>query len=134
MTSLVLFLSSFNLLGIILFFPFLNQASRFLESLFKTPVTTNLKFINLIPLSEKNEFIEGLAREKHNFEKQVRSLIRLVFDHNHVWYVEGVGYPSFLAAYNQIKEYEGEIYSILSQFQNQDDTGSAGNTPRSVES
>ena len=117
LTSLVLFHSSFNLLGIILFVPFLGYFAKFLESRFTDQEKDSLNIVSEIPLSESQEFLDALKTESQSFQKQVLNLLEQSFQRNPTWKVYSREMPDFISAYNRLKEVEGELLQHIISYQ-----------------
>jgi len=65
-TALALFHSVFNLLGILLFAPFIGILAKFLNKFFKKTKKTNIKFIDKVPPDVPEVAIESLKKEAAN--------------------------------------------------------------------
>lgn len=75
--ALVVFQSMINLLGIILFFPFLNLFGRFLEQRFRTE--TSLEFLKKINPAEVDFAMVGIEQETRHFLEHLLYFGRKVF-------------------------------------------------------
>ena len=118
LSSLVLFHSFFNLLGIVIFTPFLGPFSKFLENQFTgEEEQEKLRRVREIPLSESDEFFEAINLESETYQKQVLKLLDQSFSTPPQWEVYGDKHDSFISAYEQLKLIEGELLNYLIRYQ-----------------
>ncbi|MCW8880041.1 MAG: Na/Pi symporter [Kangiellaceae bacterium] len=106
--SLVTFHSLFNLVGIILFFPFINKFSKFLQNRFKDSPEEHSHYINKVPTEVPTIAIKAL-------ENEVRDLIVQTLKCNLVE-VQNQD-ESRTTTYKHIKAIEGEIFHFTKQLQ-----------------
>jgi phosphate:Na+ symporter len=109
---LVCFQTLVNVVGIVLFFPFLNMFGRYLEKRFKEE--SELEFLQKIKSSDAELAIEAMEREvKHFIERYHLLTIRMfdlpvpassvAMDHNH---------KSTAEIYKLLKKYYGEMHAF----------------------
>ena len=102
--QLVLFHSSFNVLGILLFLPFLSLFTRILDRLFRAPEKVVTRFIHSVPTAEQTMAIVALGKEVHDLQSEVlRFCWRAVDGKQHA------------VRYQRLKIREGEIIQYGAQ-------------------
>lgn len=120
--TLVAFHSTINLLGILLFLPFLKTFARLLERLFKTDDSIVARFIINIPDDVPEMAVEGLRKEvRHLLERVFWYHLTLLEINNSAVFKDKK--PTYLKdkavakQYEEMKELEGEIveYSVKVQ-------------------
>ena len=123
--SLVAFHSIFNLLGIVVFFPFIKIFSRFLSRRFtKEEIHVN-QFIKNVPIEVPDEAIEALDQEVVHLLKRVFQFhLRIIdidtapFQGSNKLYSE-INEKNISQQYEAIKELEGELIAFYLDIQNQ---------------
>lgn len=122
---LVAFHSSFNILGIILFFPFLRVFARFLKKRFISNQPHVTTFINDVPAEVPEAAIEALRKE---IRHQIRHIFHLHFS---IFGIDTSPFQSeektnksledktIIEQYEIIKEVEGELVNFYVNIQNQ---------------
>lgn len=124
--ALVVFHSSFNLLGIFIFFPLLGVFARFLNKRFQEATVTVSKFINQVNTDVPEAAIEALQNE-------IKHLLFHVFDlHLKAFQLDepslihqdpekrtwlGPNKQSFMEKYRRIKQLEGELFGFYLELQ-----------------
>lgn len=122
MMTLVAFHSSFNLIGIFLFFPFLGIFSRFLERRFLSDDTVVASFITKVPTKVPEAAIEALRNEiKHLIERVfMLHLTILELDKSSFSDLEKIRQlGNANEQYELIKELEGEVTEYFISIQNE---------------
>jgi phosphate:Na+ symporter len=110
MTSLVLFHSMFNLVGIVLFIPWLKTFIKILEKYVKPDAINQVKFINLTDTPEAISGIEAL-------EKETKCFVAEVVQFNIDFFEKEQSQNEVLSHYFKIKQYENEITSFYVSLQ-----------------
>jgi len=120
--TLVAFHSSFNLAGILLFFPFLRLFARFLERRFQSNDSVVSKFIKQVPSKVPDAAIEALHNEIHHLIDRVFILHLTIFELNIASLSEkkiSLQSGNAIEQYELIKELEGEVTEFFIDIQNQ---------------
>lgn len=123
--GLVLFHSSFNLLGILLFLPFVGRFADFLQHRFQAEELRRSRFINQVPVAVPDAAVEALELEVANLIGRVVELnlsaMALGVDRPSPWPGAGpspaptpVGYSK---GYEAVKQLEGEILDYCMELQ-----------------
>ena len=126
MIALVLFHSSFNLLGILIFFPFLSLFARFLNHRFEDKDVSASSFIMLVNTKVPEAALEALSKEVNHLLFQVFDLHLAAFkldepglthtdQYKRKWL--GANQKSFLEKYHTIKQLEGELFGFYLRLQ-----------------
>lgn len=124
--ALVIFHSNFNLIGILIFFPFLGVFASFLNKRFKEKPITVSTFINQVSTDIPEAALEALKNE-------IKHLLLHVFDlHLGAFRLEEPSlshqdqekrkwlepnHRSFMEKYHRIKQLEGELFGFYLQLQ-----------------
>ena len=123
--SLVAFHSIFNLLGIIVFFPFIKLFSRFLSRRFTQEEKHVNQFIKNVPIEVPDEAIEALNQEVVHLLKRVFQFhLRIIgidsvpFQGSNKLYSD-INEKNISQQYETIKELEGELIAFYLDIQNQ---------------
>ncbi|UKJ06696.1 Na/Pi cotransporter family protein [Solitalea lacus] len=119
--ALVFFQSFVNLLGIIMFFPFLNTIGRYLEGKFKVSEDDTL-FIAKIAPDETDSAMDALTKETKRFIFLIIQFSLDTFNVNtielqNVTYQNYFYLKSYLEKYEYIKHLHGELHSYYIQLQ-----------------
>jgi phosphate:Na+ symporter len=114
--ALVFFQSGINIMGVVIFYPFLKIFSRFLEKRFKAD-EDGTRFINLVPAKESELALEALTKEAKSF-----------IDHTIEFLLESVGIKSsrsgkserfigqsWAEKYEHLKRLHGEMSAFFIQ-------------------
>jgi len=124
--SLVAFHSCFNLLGIILFLPFLKLFARLLKNRFKKESTMIGRFIVNTPTGLPEIAIESLQKEvRHLIERVFALHISILNINPHIFALgNGIGFENYYDEaitdqYLKIKELEGELVEFYVNIQNE---------------
>ena len=124
--SLVAFHSIFNLLGIILFLPFIKLFARFLNNRFKTADNRVAQFITNVPTNVPEIAIESLQKEvRHLIERVFLLQANILSIEPATFYThdkEGAHIAikdSAIGQYEKIKELEGEMVEFYVNIQNE---------------
>jgi phosphate:Na+ symporter len=115
--ALVVFHSTFNLMGIILFLPFTNSFAHFLENRFKADNHTISKYIKQVTAEVPEAALEALGNEANDLLKQVVSLHTNAFGSGKSVF-NNMRY-SFKAQYHSLKHLEGEMFNFYTNLQQQ---------------
>jgi len=118
--ALVAFHSGFNLLGILIFFPFLGLFEKFLNRFFQTNNDSVCIFIHKVNTEIPEASIEAIRRELHHFAQKVfqfnSQTVGFSIDDNKKTSSEGFSFLKTLLNeddtardYEQIKKTEGEL-------------------------
>lgn len=119
---LVAFHSTFNLLGIVLFVPFLKKYAQFLERRFRSGDQSVSKFIKEVPLSVPEAAVEALMKEVQHLLSRVLGL------HWRVLQLPSEELPALIRPfedklaeeqYELVKELEGEMAEMYVHLQEQ---------------
>ena len=102
--QLVLFHSSFNVLGILLFLPFLGTFTRLLNRLFCSPEKIVTRFIHSVPITEQTMAILALSKEVLDLQNEVLRFC---------W--RAVDGQQYVDRYHRLKIREGEIIQYGTQ-------------------
>ena len=121
--TLVAFHSTFNLLGIILFLPFLAIFARFLERRFHTNDEVVAKFITQVPAEVPEAGIEALTKEVRHLLERIFTLNTAILQLPNLNFIKIDGLKnieelSVREQYEAIKELEGEITEYFIDVQN----------------
>ena len=112
--ALVLIHSTFNALGILLFYPFITLLSNYLERQFKDPSIREAQHIHLLTPEVPDAGIKALSMEIEYLFKKVMNMMRANFEE-----VQEFGQPTFKDQYRAIKQLEGEMFEFYTQLQQQ---------------
>lgn len=119
---LVAFHSTFNLLGIVLFVPFLKKYAQFLERRFHSGDQSVSRFIKEVPPNVPEAVVEALMRESQHLLSRVLALhwrvLQLPPDESPALIRPFSGMSSE-AQYELIKELEGEMAEVYARTQEQ---------------
>lgn len=119
--ALVMFQSALNLVGVLLFVPFLNTFARFLEKRFTGNNHSNTKFLDTASIQEPGTALEALEKETGFFLHRVLQLNLEAFHINQPVIQTSQDLPEktdkkaaafFAERYDNIKYSEGEILSF----------------------
>jgi len=128
--GLVAFHSTFNVIGIFLFLPFLSRFSKLLERIFKEDTSVISRFIKTVPAEEVEESVFSLEAEtKHLFNRVF--LLNLKCFNIQPQLIEQIkvfgspfdserhknGHGHFDVGYEEIKQLEGEIIEFAYRVQ-----------------
>ncbi len=123
--SLVAFHSTFNLLGIIIFLPFLKIFARFLNKRFTKGELHVTTFINNVPVEVPEVAIEALRKEVRHLISRIFYLHLNILDINNAPFQIGgkkdhySSDDSIIEQYAVVKELEGELVAFYVKVQNQ---------------
>lgn len=117
LVGLVLFHSTFNLLGILLFVPFINYFATFLNSCFEDRGSSEGKYIHEVTFEIHDVAIEALMRESNHLLLEVISLIRTPFETEQRWQGLLKNGSDFKDKYHRIKRLEGEMFNFYNSLQ-----------------
>ncbi len=124
--ALVAFHSTFNVLGILLFLPFLKLFSRFLNRRFTKEEEHVAQFINHVPTNVPEIAIESLRKEiQHLIERVFLLQISILemepqtFNYNVNSFLKEESKHSPIIQYEKIKELEGELVEFYVSIQNE---------------
>jgi phosphate:Na+ symporter len=123
--ALVLFHSTFNLLGIILFFPFLGQFADFLSTRFTSSNDRAGLFIHEITVEVPETALEALNNETNHLLSLVLKLWRIAFLQNSnepISLIKGRFFKpqeNFFDNYYEIKRLHGEMINFYGDLQKQ---------------
>jgi phosphate:Na+ symporter len=115
--ALVVFHSTFNLMGIILFLPFTNSFAHFLENRFKADDHIISKYIKQVTAEVPEAALEALGNEANDLLQQVVSLHRNAFGPERSIF-DNMRF-SFKAQYYSLKHLEGEMFNFYTNLQQQ---------------
>ncbi len=114
--ALVVFHSTFNLLGIFLFVPFLNLFARFLENRFSASSDAVSSYINSLSINVPEAALEGLEKESLQMLDKCIHLHQKVFKiHSGLFTREN----TFMKEYQELKKLEGEMFRFYTELQKQ---------------
>ena len=121
---LVAFHSSFNLIGILIFLPFIGRFAKFLEKRFVSENDQIAKFINNVPTSVPDAALESLTQEvKHLIERVFLLHFNILEVHPPVTFSSSMkkinSEIDISQQYNYIKELEGELVDFYVKIQNE---------------
>ncbi len=124
--ALVLLHSSFNALGLVLFYPFINLLADFLEKRFRDITVRVAKHIcNLTP-EVPDAAIQALNAEVQHLSKRVLSLVEANFEAYpadtfsfEIHRTSGTSQAGFKEQYKAIKQLEGEMFEFYTKLQQQ---------------
>lgn len=112
--ALVFFQSFINVMGVIVFFPFLNLFERFLSKRF-TDDTSGTRYIKIVPAQESDLALDALEKETRRFIDHILDFLLHAFYLEHHYRPEGVDRnfheKGFEAKYDHLKLVHGEIHS-----------------------
>jgi phosphate:Na+ symporter len=123
--ALVLFHSTFNLLGIIIFFPFLGQFADFLNTRFTSSNDRTGLFIHEITVEVPETALEALNNETNHLLSLVLKLWRIAFLQNNdepISLIKGRFFKpqkNFIDNYYEIKRLHGEMINFYGDLQKQ---------------
>lgn len=117
LVGLVLFHSTFNLLGILLFVPFINYFATFLNSCFEDRGSSEGKYIHEVTFEIHDVAIEALMQESNHLILEVISLIRTPFETVQRWQGLLKNGSDFKDKYHRIKRLEGEMFNFYNTLQ-----------------
>lgn len=124
--ALVAFHSSFNILGILIFLPFLKVFARFLNKKFTKEQTHIAKFITNVPAEVPEIAIESLQKEiRHLVERVFLLQISILeiepstFNRNTLVPLKEEMEEAPITQYEKIKELEGELVEFYVDIQNE---------------
>ncbi len=100
---LVAFHSTFNLIGILIFIPFIRYFSSFIEKIVRTTDDKRARFITLVNTAESNAAMEALEKEAERFVKQA-----IVINANFFNGTVQLG-KTTSGSYYELKMYESEV-------------------------
>lgn len=119
--ALVVFQSLVNLVGIVLFFPFLNVFGQFLDNRFRDE--TSLEFLKKVNPAELEVALVGMEQESRHFMLHLFDFTRRVFDLEQSGrqlhpkdYI--VNKKPLYEHYGQLKEFYGELHAFYIRIQN----------------
>lgn len=115
--GLVVFHSTFNVLGILLFVPFLNLFTRLLERLFTSASDAEAKFINTLSINVPEAALEGLEKESARMLRKTLILHQKAFDIEQELFSRE---NAFIKHYTFLKHLEGEMFSFYTELQKQE--------------
>lgn len=118
--ALVVFQSGINVLGVVLFFPFLNWFGRLLNNMF-TGNDEGVKYISSVPASVGGELaLDALAKETRRFMLLVIDFVSNSFDSNVKSNIDHVGddfeEKSITEKYAYLKQIHGEMHAYAVKF------------------
>lgn len=121
--TLVAFHSIFNLLGILIFLPFLGIFARFLERRFNTDDEVVAQFITQVPSEVPEAGIEALIKEVRHLLQRIFVLNTTILKLPEVYFIgapelKNIGQLGVTEQYEAIKELEGEITEYFIDVQN----------------
>lgn len=112
--ALVFFQSFINIMGVLIFFPFLNLFERFLMRRF-TEDQSGTRYIKMVPAQEGDLAMEALEKETKRFIYYSIDFLSHAFDldvHSHSeWVDKNFHDKSFIAKYEFLKLLHGEVHS-----------------------
>lgn len=115
--GLVLFHSTFNLVGIFIFLPFLNYFARFLEKRFHGTNHVESTYLNKVSFDVAEAAMEALNNETGRFIRKVMELHKQAFiGRNTAFWKSGNG---FLEKYREVKRLYAEIFKFSLELQKQ---------------
>lgn len=119
--TLVAFHTSFNLVGVILFLPFLGLFARFLEKRFAKDDQIIARYVTQVPPQVSEIAIKALHQEtQHLVDRVFRlNLSILALENKYLRPLEPPASLSQTVQYEYIKELEGEITAFFIEVQNQ---------------
>ncbi len=115
--GLVVFHSTFNILGIFLFVPFLNLFTRFLQNRFPGDQDDVATYINTLSINIPEAALEGLEKETQGLLRKSLDLHQLAFRFDSGLFSRE---NAFLKQYRFMKHLEGEIFSFYTELQKQE--------------
>ncbi|MBU0480089.1 MAG: Na/Pi symporter [Proteobacteria bacterium] len=124
-TGLALFHTLFNLLGVIIFFPFINLLARTLIRIYPHKKTVLTLYLDRTPVEVADAATEALAKETYHLLEEcqlynLRSLRldeKLIFDHDLPFEKNIGGKLKLKDLYDNIKLLHGEIFSFYTSLQ-----------------
>ena len=121
--ALVLLHSSFNAMGLVLFYPFIDYLANWLERRFKEGVLHEAKYIRKLTPEVPEAGIQALDREVEYLFEKVQLLLRTNFDGQETRSFEirksENAVPVFKQQYRSIKQLEGEMFQFYTKLQQQ---------------
>ncbi len=124
--ALVAFHSTFNIMGILLFLPFLKLFSRFLNKRFAKEEQQVAYFINNVPSNVPEIAIESLRKEiQHLIERvfllqvSILEIEPQIFNYRLNTFLRAESKRSSIVQYEKIKELEGELVEFYVNIQNE---------------
>ena len=121
--ALVLLHSSFNAMGLVLFYPIIDYLASWLEKRFKEDVLHEAKYIRKLTPEVPEAGIQALDREVGYLFEKVNLLVRSNFNglENKSFEIrkQGSSEPGFKAQYKSIKQLEGEMFQFYTKLQQQ---------------
>jgi phosphate:Na+ symporter len=107
LTALVLFHTAFNLLGVLLVWPFIHQFTYFIERIVPENHVRKSKYLNHLETADSLSGMEALRKEAKIFLEEIRAFNAQTFDD------KGWDEPQFLHRYQFLKDYETEISNYI---------------------
>lgn len=112
--ALVVFHSTFNLMGILIFIPFLNYFAQFLENRFTKDDHAISKYINLVTEDVPEAAITALQNEALDLLTNVITLQNSAFSATNSFFTFD---PPFKDKYFHLKHLEGEMFNFYTKLQ-----------------